>query len=140
MKLLDLFFLFFVIVGFVFVGFNSYELLKVTSKPVTINLNGQTITDKQPYYGDLTDLQILGKRFSANHEYNIDDYNCVNYTNDFYDIASQLGFSVVKMQGCANSNLTECHAWVETVIGFEPQKGVFEDVRTIYKYNIKSLG
>jgi hypothetical protein len=139
MKFLDFFLLFFVIVGFVFIGFNSYELLKVTSKPITINLNGQSITDKQPYYGDLTDLQILGKRFAAYHEYNITKYNCVNYTKDFYDIALSLGFNVNKVQGCKNANHSECHAWVETIIGYEPQTGQYDDLRMLYKYDIKSL-
>jgi hypothetical protein len=119
-----------------FVGTSSYYFLKVIAKPVTINLNGQTINDIKQYNGDLTDLDILGKRFAKNHKYNLTDYNCVNYSNDYYNIAKDLGFDVGIKSGCKYSNGTICHQWITTQIDYSPQTGEYKDFDTEYPYEV----
>jgi hypothetical protein len=122
----------FMFLGLGMMGFMISQFIIVLAKPVTLNINGQVFSGDKPYYGDLTDLQILGERFARNHKYNLSYFNCVNYTDDYVRIASELGFNVKKVEGCKESNVTDCHAWIETTIDYEPQTGSYQDYSKLY--------
>jgi hypothetical protein len=121
-----------------FLGMQAYHLMLITSGEMTVNLNGNTIHPaNSEYYGELTDLLILGKRFAAHHQYNESDYNCKNYSMDFKYIADQLGFDVETQVACKYSNLTKCHMYNLIKVPYEPQSGEFVDMSEKYPYEVK---
>lgn len=132
-----------------FLGLQTYHLVSVMSKPLTLNINGQSVSSPESsYYGELSDLLILGKRFADNHEYSNDitectekgcvfiedNYDCENYSSDFASIATALGFEVSIESACKYANLTECHSYNTVIIPYEPQTGDFKDISKEYPY------
>lgn len=103
----------------------------IRSKGVSFNING--IPEYESYYGEISDLLILGQRFADYREYN-DSYKCENYSEEFRDIAQALGFDVWVETGCKNENMTDCHAWNQVAIDYEPQTGSFDDFSKKYPY------
>lgn len=81
--------------------------------------------------GDLKEFIMLAKRFSEQHEYVIDEYDCNNYTADFYVLATSLGFKVDKVMGFPDGNGTG-HAWIKYETDFDPQTGYFTDYSLEY--------
>lgn len=129
-------------------GYHVYQLVIITANPIVVNLNGEGLELDEAYYGELTDLLILGKRFAANHVYSNDVYNCSgdrcvlvkdnydceNYSLEFYQVADSLGFDVEIEAACKYVNLTECHSYNIIRVPFEPQSGTFQDMSIEYPY------
>ena len=103
-------------------------------KPITLNLNGQQLKEKDFMFGDVADFLLLSERFAATHEYDIEDYNCKNYTRDLKAIADELGFKVKREYGCKSSNFSNCHVWLTIEVDFEPQSNEFVDYTKTYPY------
>lgn len=114
-------------------GYHIYQLVILTANPVTINLNGQSLGVDDAYYGELTDLLILGKRFASAHDYSV-NYSCVNFSDDFERIALELGFDVETESACRFANMTECHQYNVVRVPYEPQSGEFRDMSADYPY------
>ena len=117
-----------------FIGFNTYTTMAAFTEPITLNLNGVEVKRSEEYYGSITDLTILGKRFADHHTYNLSDYDCKNYSKDFFDLANHLGFDVEIETACRYENMTECHAYNIVRIAYEPQSGEFRDMELEYPY------
>ena len=107
--------------GMVFMKFSS---------PISIELPNVQLNHVN---GQMQDFLVIAERFAANHKYNIDAYNCVNFSNDEKDIMDQLGIEVHIMQGCSEDG--KCHEWLVPSIDFEPQDATFKDYSKQYQYN-----
>lgn len=69
---------------------------------------------------EVTEYDMLGyitERFAEQRNYT-DDYDCVNYSEDYERLMAQLGIEVTTRTGC---NDTMCHRWVQ--VGIDPQTG-----------------
>jgi len=82
---------------------------------------------------EIKDFELIGKRFSENHMYINNTYNCVNYSNDFKEITDELGFKTRKTIGCTNSSGNiSCHQFLELIFEYEPAHGEFVDYSEKY--------
>jgi len=81
-------------------------------------------------------------RFADTHEYDWDNYNCVDFTQDVIYELERNGYDAKGMCGCKgdnereDNNYLDCHAWVqicflangkEFCLDIEPQTGRIED-------------
>lgn len=131
-KLMTTIFWIVIIINVVTMGFILKEYFKVSSEPVTFNINGIPSLS-EGYYGEISDLLVLGKRFANYHTYS-KNYSCINYSNDFKEIAESLGFEVETVSGYKYANLTEGHQWLKLKIDYEPQTAIFQDYDKEYPY------
>ena len=103
----------------------------------TLNQNTPEIIMKVPEYRSYKDpiylIDNVGFRFSQNHKYVKDDYDCDNYTNDMSFILDSLGIENKKMKGCEDLTInTSCHAWLRVELDYEPITGSFTDYSKEY--------
>ena len=89
---------------------------------------------KYDYYNqeidDIEFLKISLKKFNEIRTYNITEYNCVNYSNDFMNLMSQFGYDINLRQGCMvnkTTNETLCHMWNQIKFDIEAQKDYYYD-------------
>ena len=86
------------------------------------------------------EFEILATRFAETHEYNISEYNCINYSDDFKKIADMLGFKTIEITSCPLKeewdNETICHRFIGVYKDFEPIEGKFIDYSEEYPYRV----
>jgi len=60
------------------------------------------------------------------HEYDIETYNCVNFSQDMDKMAEMFGVGSEMMVGCPeNGSNQSCHRWL--LLSYNPQTGTFVD-------------
>lgn len=108
----------------------SFTIILKLSTPITIDLNGRSITEPSPIKGDIEEFMIVAERFATNHEYNRTGYNCINFSLDLKQITDALGFKTKVIQGCPLDQYLRnksCHYWLRLEVDFEPQTALFTD-------------
>jgi len=123
----------FIVIVSLLVGVNNLYLTNKFLKPIDINLKDTTL-NKCYETGETKDFLTLALRFSKQHDYNLKNYNCVNYTTDLYNIADNLGFDVEVIKGCPKEQNLTCHQWLRLKVDFEPQNSQFVDYSIEYPY------
>ena len=102
----------------------------------TYNIKTQPITvqpiQAPPINNDIDRLLDMGEAFADNHTYNRTGYNCVNYSNDFYEIIKEYNYSAEIVWGCRLDNKTRCHQWLRFTFDYEPVYGSFIDYSDIF--------
>ena len=83
-------------------------------------------------YDDWSFLQEYSKRFAINHEYNITDFNCKNYSTEYKECANHLGYDV-KIKGAMNK--TTGHVWNKVILDVEPYNGNIVNYKEEYPIN-----
>jgi len=71
----------------------------------------------------INDFMIVSQRYAETHTYDINEFNCVNYSAGIKMIADELDLPVRIIQGCPY-NVTKnntCHQWVQFLLDVEPQ-------------------
>ena len=115
------------------VGVTMFAVIKMLDKfdePIRIDLKELEDT---AYGGELREFTMIGRRFAENHQYNKTDYNCVDYSEDFYNIATQLGFTVEQVTGCPAENETGiCHRSIRLKVDYELITGYITDYSKQY--------
>jgi len=76
---------------------------------------------KEKVINELEFIDILGQKFAENHNYSLDEYNCVNYSMDFMFVANSLGYNVSLTAGVKNETSETGHMWNNLNIELEPQ-------------------
>ena len=105
-----------------------------------IKYTGINVIEKEPIYvletngiNEMEQFLLISQRFARNHKYDVDNYNCVNYSNDLKVIADQLGFNTTYAAGCKKPN-DGCHKWLRVTMDFNPEIAQFTDFSDTYKY------
>ena len=105
-----------------------------------VKYTGINTVERQPIYvmetngiSEMDQFLLTANRFAREHEYDINSYNCVNYSNDLKAIADKLGFNTTYATGCRNYN-NSCHRWLRVTMDFEPQEAEFKDYSKTYPY------
>jgi len=100
----------------------------------------------KPYYADMVQppdqLSVFQDTVSLlmdDKEYDLYDYNCVNYTDDTYPIAQSMGLDAYKVVGCNVNNISQCHEWMRIVVDYEPIDNKIVDYSNIYT-NVRIVG
>lgn len=75
-------------------------------------------TESMTEYDFIEQLQV---KFAENHEYNISNYNCVNYSSDFMQVGKHLGYDIEVIGGTENETSEFGHVWNSLSIEIEPQ-------------------
>jgi hypothetical protein len=120
--------------------FNAFAILIIIVLVSSISLKITTDyldTMNKYNFDDAKFLIIAGQKFSEQHNYSIDGYNCVNYTNDFNSLMNELGYDMFAVRG-TTLNKTSAHAW--SCASFSSQNGIFTDFREEYPLDRKVLG
>ncbi len=104
----------------------SITVLLITSGQAQFNKT----TEETPQDRFLT----IAKEFSKEHSYDLEHYNCVNYSNDLYELVKNLNITIKKIRGCPpiESEGGVCHRFLRLEIDgkqldFEPIYAEFRD-------------
>ena len=83
--------------------------------------------------GDVNKFVALAEKWADTHTYNETEYNCINYSQDVYEIAQIMDIDADMMTGCPpeESNIS-CHRWLRVTLDFEPQHAAFTDYAEEY--------
>ena len=74
-------------------------------------------------------IQMVNARFADARHYDINGYNCVNYSQDYVTLMSMLGYNTTQVIGC---NGTACHAWNTITLEIESITGEIRQNSAIY--------
>ena len=87
--------------------------------------------DYSPTSDVIGDIRKLGRKFSDNHEYIVNEYDCTEFAGDFNEVLQQLGYNSHTVSGCSVKN-SSCHRWIRITLDFEPIWGGFTDYSEDY--------
>lgn len=140
-----IFFVIFILLVFVAGIFVGYINHKEPTKTLSEDLKVPEEIDK---------LTFIMQRFAKSHVYSNTEsnkYNCLNYSREFYNVVTALGYKASIEKGCNydinisyafatndNGSIIEwrtCHAWIRMTFDIEPIDGNFAvDYDKKYKY------
>jgi hypothetical protein len=114
-----------------FIAAGLVSLMYRFSQPIVTEVK---MVQEEASQGDMRDFLIIAQRFAAEHDYDFDTYNCVNYSYDLGKVLDQVGIGYEIMRGCREGyqNKTSCHQWLRLKMDFEPQSGSFVDYSKTY--------
>ena len=125
----DSMFYFFLILALLFLTLFGYQL----------GMSNTHIKDSEQKLSELAFLEEARLKFIQMHEYNITEYNCVNYSKDFSELMSGFGYNITLDAGY-NENNSKGHAWNKITIELDPQDGAMNNSKIFYnKYSEKDL-
>jgi len=92
---------------------------------------------KTKVMNELNFIDMLGQKFAENHNYTINEYNCINYSRDFMFVANSLGYNSTMIGGIQEENSTSGHLWNQLTIELEPQSNKWGYISDTY-YKMRS--
>ena len=81
-------------------------------------------------YADLITFQKVSEAYANSHSYELDVYDCENYSRDYAHIMGMLGYDVEVVAGHNGSG--RGHAWNSVRLSFEPQSARVVDYSRKY--------
>jgi hypothetical protein len=114
----------------------------IMGNPTFVHLSNTEIDGREVTYLDdqyALDFQTMACKFAAAHDYG-GSYKCEEYSRDFKEVSTQLGYKVAKICGCpfprnnTNGNYTLCHCWNRWTVDVEPQQCSFTDYSKDYPF------
>jgi hypothetical protein len=104
-----------------------------------LGMDNTHIKESEQKLSDLAFLEEARLKFIQMHEYNITEYNCLNYSKDFGLLMSGFGYNITLDAGY-NENNSKGHAWNKITIELDPQDGAMNNSKIFYnKYSEKDL-
>lgn len=98
---------------------------------VQIEKTALTASSYLDEYSDLIAFQKVSEAFANAHEYDVEHYNCQNYSADYHDLMGLLGYDARIIGG---KNETNGHVWNEVRLSFEPQRAEIVDYDDEYPF------
>ena len=115
----------------------SYMKPKVIEKNITkiITMNHTIEVNNTQYIDNYEPRFYKLLRNISERKYDIDHYNCINFSNDAFRVLKENGYKVWIVEGKLNTtNGTYWHHWIRFVIDIEPQTlGEINDNYTFYR-------
>ena len=82
---------------------------------------------------DIEMAEAISTRLAEEYDYDVDDFNCQNFSKKFDVVAEELGIDSTVWRG-TNANKTSGHAWNKVCVDLEPNGNGVVDYSKEYPY------
>lgn len=104
------------------------EIYDIVNDPIRLHIEGEWFEE-----GEVREFMVVSNRFRNTRSYDVNNYTCINYTRDLYELTKELGFETKMIKGCPEGD-GPCHQFLKLEVDFEPQDGVFLDYSLMYPH------